>query len=296
MSVGFIGAGRMAQALGRGFISKGIVKPQKMIASDMSESVLQDMKKLGIITTTCNIEVVERSDLVVLAVKPHTVSDVLQEISDFFTNEKIFVSIAAGVPLEVLEANLPMDTRVLRAMPNTASLVHAGATVIAPGKSVRNGDAPLVQKLFQTVGVCYVGTEDKLDAVTGLSGSGPAYAFATIESLADGGVKMGLPRDMSTKLAAQTLFGAAKMVLESEKHPGQLKDEVCSPGGTTIAAMHELERRGFRGTIMNAVEASALKAKEMGELELQKHEESLETEEELEEREVEKIKKQASPQ
>uniref|UniRef100_A0A8W8NI52 pyrroline-5-carboxylate reductase n=1 Tax=Magallana gigas TaxID=29159 RepID=A0A8W8NI52_MAGGI len=276
MSVGFIGAGRMAQALSRGFISKGIVKPQKMMASDQSESILDFMKKQGVSTTNCNIELVERCDLVVMAVKPHLVADVLQEISDFFTTDKMFVSIAAGVPLEVLETNLPEETRVLRAMPNTACLVHAG-------------------------------TEDQLDAVTGLSGSGPAYAFATIESLADGGVKMGLPRDMATKLAAQTLFGAAKMVLESGKHPGQLKDEVCSPGGTTITAMHELERGGFRGTIMDAVEASALKAKEMGELEVQKQEErtqEMENEqaneeqksEEMKMEKVEKKVKMSSPQ
>ncbi|XP_022330294.1 uncharacterized protein LOC111128753 [Crassostrea virginica] len=299
MSVGFIGAGRMAQALSRGFISKGIVKPQKMMASDTSQEILETMKKQGITTTNCNIELVERCDLVVMAVKPHLVSDILQEISDFFTNEKMFVSIAAGVPLEILETNLPHDARVLRAMPNTACLVHAGATVIAPGKAVRKGDASLVQKLFQTVGLCYVGSEDHLDAVTGLSGSGPAYAFATIESLADGGVKMGLPRDMATKLAAQTLLGAAKMVLDSGKHPGQLKDEVCSPGGTTITAMHELERGGFRGTIMDAVEASALKAKEMGEQEIQKQEErtqEMEDQQQVEEvvKKVEKLK--ASPQ
>lgn len=307
MSVGFIGAGRMAQALSRGFISKGIVKPQKMMASDQSESILDFMKKQGVSTTNCNIELVERCDLVVMAVKPHLVADVLQEISDFFTTDKMFVSIAAGVPLEVLETNLPEETRVLRAMPNTACLVHAGATVIAPGKFVRNGDASLVQKLFQTVGLCYVGTEDQLDAVTGLSGSGPAYAFATIESLADGGVKMGLPRDLATKLAAQTLFGAAKMVLESGKHPGQLKDEVCSPGGTTITAMHELERGGFRGTIMDAVEASALRAKEMGELEVQKQEERTQEmeneqaneEQKSEEKKMEKVEKKvkmSSPQ
>lgn len=149
-------------------------------------------------------------------------------------------------------------------MPNITVTVQAAASVIAPGTSVQLNDSELVRELFQSIGICEIGSENLLDAVTGLSGSGPAYGFIAIESLADGGVNMGLPRDLALKLAAQTLLGAAKMVLESGKHPGQLKDDVCSPGGTTIAAVQSLEKSGFRACLIDAVEAATLKAQELG--------------------------------
>lgn len=270
MTIGFIGAGRMAQAMSRGFISKGVVKPHKIMASDTVPQMLDCIKEQGVRISRSNLEIVENSDLIIIAVKPHVVSPILQEVSSKVTREKLFLSIAAGVTLETLEKNLPSQTRVIRAMPNTPALVQTGATVIAPGSSVLQGDRELIQGLFQTIGICEVGTEEQLDAVTGLSGSGPAYGFLAIESLADGGVKMGLPRDLAQKLAAQTLLGAAKMVLESGKHPGQLKDEVCSPGGTTIAAIHKLEETGFRSSLITAVETATNRAKELGVIESQK--------------------------
>nr|XP_011451949.2 pyrroline-5-carboxylate reductase 2 [Crassostrea gigas] len=270
MTIGFIGAGRMAQAMSRGFISKGVVKPHKIMASDTVPQMLDCIKEQGIRISRSNLEIVENSDLIIIAVKPHVVSPILQEVSSKVTREKLFLSIAAGVTLETLEKNLPSQTRVIRAMPNTPALVQTGATVIAPGSSVLQGDRELIQGLFRTIGICEVGTEEQLDAVTGLSGSGPAYGFLAIESLADGGVKMGLPRDLAQKLAAQTLLGAAKMVLESGKHPGQLKDEVCSPGGTTIAAIHKLEETGFRSSLITAVETATNRAKELGVIESQK--------------------------
>lgn len=270
MTIGFIGAGRMAQAMSRGFISKGVVKPHKIMASDTVPQMLDCIKEQGVRISRSNLEIVENSDLIIIAVKPHVVSPILQEVSSKVTREKLFLSIAAGVTLETLEKNLPSQTRVIRAMPNTPALVQTGATVIATGSSVLQGDRELIQGLFRTIGICEVGTEEQLDAVTGLSGSGPAYGFLAIESLADGGVKMGLPRDLAQKLAAQTLLGAAKMVLESGKHPGQLKDEVCSPGGTTIAAIHKLEETGFRSSLITAVETATNRAKELGVIESQK--------------------------
>lgn len=260
----------MAQAMSRGFISKGVVKPHKIMASDTVPQMLDCIKEQGVRISRSNLEIVENSDLIIIAVKPHVVSPILQEVSSKVTREKLFLSIAAGVTLETLEKNLPSQTRVIRAMPNTPALVQTGATVIAPGSSVLQGDRELIQGLFRTIGICEVGTEEQLDAVTGLSGSGPAYGFLVIESLADGGVKMGLPRDLAQKLAAQTLLGAAKMVLESGKHPGQLKDEVCSPGGTTIAAIHKLEETGFRSSLITAVETATNRAKELGVIESQK--------------------------
>ncbi|XP_022330283.1 pyrroline-5-carboxylate reductase 2-like [Crassostrea virginica] len=270
MTIGFIGAGRMAQAMSRGFISKGVVKPHKIMASDTVPQMLDTIREQGVRITNNNLEIVENSDLIIIAVKPHVVSPILQEVSGKVTREKLFLSIAAGVTLETLEKNLPSQTRVIRAMPNTPALVQTGATVIAPGSSILAGDKELIQGLFRTIGICEVGSEEQLDAVTGLSGSGPAYGFLAIESLADGGVKMGLPRDLAQKLAAQTLLGAAKMVLESGKHPGQLKDEVCSPGGTTIAAIHKLEETGFRSSLITAVETATVRAKELGVIESQK--------------------------
>ncbi|KAH3748515.1 uncharacterized protein LOC127848271 [Dreissena polymorpha] len=268
MSVGFIGAGRMAQAMAKGFISAGVIKAEHIFASDTDQRMLHTIQKdLGINTTMDNIEVVTKSDLIVLAVKPNVVSSVLKEVSSTVSKSKIVVSIAAGIPLSAIEKYLPEGSRVIRVMPNTPALVQAAASVLAPGCAASQGDAELVIELLKCIGIAEPGSEKLLDAVTGLSGSGPAYAFMAIEALSDGGVKMGLPRDLAIKLAAQTLLGAAKMVLETGKHPGELKDQVCSPGGTTIAAMHKLEKAGFRAALIDAVEAATLRAKELGESE-----------------------------
>ncbi|KAK3600560.1 hypothetical protein CHS0354_003497 [Potamilus streckersoni] len=264
MTVGFIGAGRMAQAMARGLISTGVLKPKNITASDTDPIMLNYIKELGVHITEDNTQVVERSKLIVIAVKPNVVRLVLKDISRVMSPDKVLVSIAAGIPISTIEKELPPKTRVIRVMPNTPALVQAAASVLAPGTEVLPGDSELVQELLQCIGICEAGSEKLLDAVTGLSGSGPAYAFAAIEALSDGGVKMGLPRDLAIKLAAQTLLGASKMVLETKKHPGQLKDEVCSPGGTTITAMHVLEKGGFRGALIDAVEAATLKARELG--------------------------------
>ncbi|KAH9508285.1 Pyrroline-5-carboxylate reductase 2 [Bulinus truncatus] len=220
---------------------------------------------IGANTTKDNKLVVEKSEVIIIAVKPNIVSCVLKEVSPVvFTEKHLFVSIAAGITIKAIEQNLPSGTHVVRVMPNTPALVQAGASVMAAGSSAVPEDLDVVRAMLRTIGICEESPEYLLDAVTGVSGSGPAYAFAAIEALSDGGVKMGLSRELSTKLAAQTLLGAAKMVLETGKHPGQLKDEVCSPAGTTIAAMHVIEKKGFRGILMDAVEAATLRAKELG--------------------------------
>jgi pyrroline-5-carboxylate reductase len=211
-----------------------------------------------------NLGVVKAARVVIIAVKPAQVAGLLQEIKGALTKDHLLVSIAAGVPLAKLEANVPAGTRVVRVMPNTPALVGAGASAFALGSAARAEDAGLVQELLSAVGYACQVSEPLLDAVTGLSGSGPAYVYQVIEALSDGGVAAGLPRDIATKLAAQTVLGSARMVLETGLHPGTLKDQVTSPGGTTIEGLHELEKAGVRAGFMNAVRAAAEKSRKLG--------------------------------
>lgn len=262
--IGFIGCGRLSAALFSGFAKSGLIKPQNMIASDVDQNMLKLVSKSGVKTTTDNNELVSQSSLIIIAVKPHVVSKILREVEPIVTPEKLFVSIAAGVTIKQMENYLPPKTRVIRVMPNTPALLQCGASVFSPGSTALPEDCQLVSKLFSSVGTCDTLPEAYLDSVTGMSGSGPAYAFVAIEALSDAGVGVGLPRDISTRLAAQTLMGAAKMVLETGQHPGQLKDAVCSPGGTTIAGVAKLEECGFRSALIKAVEAATLKSRELG--------------------------------
>src|SRR5258708_21859437 len=265
ISIGFLGAGRMATALAKGFVRAGLVTPKQIIASDPVEAAVEAFaKEVGAKTTSFNQDVAEFADILILAVKPDQVSGVLVEVSKRFTEKHLLISIAAGVPLAKLEDGLNEGARVVRVMPNTPALVGQSATAFAPNKAALPEDAELVQKLFSAVGVAFQVKESLLDAVTGLSGSGPAYVYMFIESLSDGGVAAGLPRDVATKLAAQTVLGAAKMVLETGQHPGALKDMVTSPGGTTIDGLHELEKGKVRGALINAVRAAAEKSKRLG--------------------------------
>jgi len=215
-------------------------------------------------TTGFNPDVVKSASTLIIAVKPDQVPALLKEIDPIITDDHLLISIAAGVTLGRMESELPEGTRTVRVMPNTPALVGASASAFALGKSARPEDGQLVSKLFSTVGVAYQVKESLLDAVTGLSGSGPAYVYMIIEALSDGAVAAGLPRDIATKLAAQTVFGAAKMVLETNTHPGALKDMVTSPGGTTIEGIHELERGGVRAALMNAVRAATERSKKLG--------------------------------
>ena len=265
LTIGFLGAGKMATALARGFIRAGLITASDVIASDPSEAARASFaKEVGAKTTTSNPEVAKFADVLVLAVKPDHVAGALADIRDCFSAKHCLISIAAGVPLAKLEAGLGAGARLIRVMPNTPALVGASATGFALGKSALLEDGELAQKLFSAVGLSFQVKESLLDAVTGLSGSGPASAYLFIEGLSDGGVAAGLPRDIATRLAAQTLLGSAKMVLETGLHPGVLKDMVTSPGGTTIEGLHELEKGRVRGTLISAVRAAADKSRKLG--------------------------------
>ena len=255
----------MASALASGWLKAGITGKENLLASDVSAEARSAFAQVtGGKTTESNPEVVKGSTVLVVAVKPDQVEALLKEISQALTERHLIISIAAGMSLTKMELAVKAGTRVVRVMPNTPALVGASASAFALGKSATAEDGQLVTRLFSAVGVAYQVKESLLDAVTGLSGSGPAFVYMVIEALSDGGVAAGLPRDVATKLAAQTVLGGAKMVLETGMHPGTLKDMVTSPGGTTIEGLHELEKGGLRAAFMNAVRAAAEKAKKLG--------------------------------
>jgi pyrroline-5-carboxylate reductase len=264
--IGMLGAGNMAGALIRGLLASKSVTPEQIVASDVRADHLKELEvKFGIRTFSDNRKLAAESNLVVLAVKPQVIDRVLDQMSDAFAPDTLLVSIAAGVPIRSLEARLPEHVRVVRAMPNTAAIALAGATGIAPGSRATQADIDVTQSLFAAIGRSVVLDESLIDAVTGLSGSGPAYVMVMIEALADGGVKVGLHRDTALLLAAQTVYGSAKLLLETGEHPGRLKDMVTSPGGTAIAGLHTLEAGGIRRTLIDAVESAARRAAELGE-------------------------------
>ncbi len=264
-SIGFLGAGKMATALAKGFLKAGLVAPNKLIASDVVKAAREQFAgETGGSIAADNLGVVIAARVIIIAVKPAQVAGVLNEIHSALTKEHLLVSIAAGVTLAKLESLAPAGTRVVRVMPNTPALIGAGASAFALGASASAEDAALVKDLLSAVGCACQVAEPLLDAVTGLSGSGPAYVYQMIEALSDGGVAAGLPRDIATRLAAQTVLGAARMVLETGMHPGALKDQVTSPGGTTIEGLHELEKAGVRAGFMNAVRAAAEKSRKLG--------------------------------
>jgi pyrroline-5-carboxylate reductase len=267
LKIGFLGAGKMATALAKGFVRTELVTPKEIIASDPHDTARKNFAgEIGAKTVAANIEVVKFASVVVLATKPDQVAAALAEIRGAFTKNHLLISIAAGVTIARMEAELPAGARVIRVMPNTPALVGEAATAFALGKSATAADGELARKLLVAVGIAFQVKESLLDAVTGLSGSGPAYVYQFIEAMSDGGVAAGLPRDVATKLAAQTVLGAAKMVLETGQHPGTLKDQVTSPGGTTIEGLHELEKGRLRATVMSAVRAATEKSKRLGKM------------------------------
>ena len=265
-SIGFIGAGKMATALAIGFLKSGLTETGKLLASDVHEGARAAFETLTQArTTSSNLEVAKASRVIILAVKPQQMEGMLRELGTVLTPQHVVVSIAAGVTIaRMLKWLGREDARIVRVMPNTPALVQEGASAFSIGGQASREDAALAQQLFASVGVAVETAESLLDAVTGLSGSGPAYAFQIIEALSDAGVRVGLPRATATLLAAQTMLGAAKMVLETGDHPGVLKDAVTSPGGTTIAGIHELEKGGLRATLMNAVVAATARSVELG--------------------------------
>lgn len=255
----------MATALAKGFLSAGIVTSKEILASDVASQALDSFAAAtGSRTCDDNMEVVRKSPVIILAVKPNCVQPVLEQIKSVFTPEHLLISIAAGVKLESIQQALCPGARVLRVMPNTPALAGASASAFAKGDSVLPEDVQLTARLFGAVGEVVEVKEPLLDAVTGLSGSGPAYICLVIEALSDGGVAAGLPRDTAIRLAAQTVLGTAKMVLESGMHPAALRDMVTSPGGTTIEGLHQLEKAGVRAAFISAVRAAAEKSQQLG--------------------------------
>ncbi len=264
-TVGFVGGGNMAEALVRGLLHSKVKEPGEIVVSDVKAERLAHLSKAhGIVTTTDNHELVQRASVVVLSVKPQVVDKVLSAIARDIDETKLVISVAAGVPIAALEARLPPGTRVIRTMPNTPATALAGATAISAGTHATETDVAVARALFEATGRVVVLDESLLDAVTGLSGSGPAYVMLIIEALADGGVRVGLHRDTALLLAAQTVYGSAKLLLESGEHPGRLKDMVTSPGGTAIAGLHTLESGALRKTLIDAVCVATARAAELG--------------------------------
>jgi pyrroline-5-carboxylate reductase len=264
-TLGFLGAGNMAGALIKGLLHSGAVDPSRIVASDMKPERLKQLEAAhGIRTTTDNHALVRDVDVLVVAVKPQVVDKALTAIGREVKEGTVVISVAAGVPIAALEARLPPGARVVRSMPNTPAICLGGATAIAAGTHATEDDMRIAHALFEAVGRVVTLDESQLDAVTGLSGSGPAYVMLMIEALADGGVKVGLHRDTALLLAAQTVYGSAKLLLETGEHPGRLKDMVTSPGGTAIAGLHTLESGGLRRTLIDAVETATHRSEELG--------------------------------
>ncbi|CAI0560514.1 unnamed protein product [Linum tenue] len=289
--LGFIGAGKMAESIARGIVQSGVLHPSRISTAHSNPVRRSAFESFGVKVFSQNQQVVEDSDVVIFSVKPQVVKDVVLQLQPLLSKKKLLVSVAAGVKLKDLQTWAGSE-RFIRVMPNTPAAVGEAATgivfhnmqfgfwdcnmtskqyylnvlvfglVMSLGGAATEADGELISKLFGSVGKIWKADEKLFDAITGLSGSGPAYIYIAIEALADGGVAAGLPRELALGLASQTVLGAASMVCQSGKHPGQLKDEVASPGGTTIAGIHELEKDGFRGLLMNAVVAAAKRSRE----------------------------------
>lgn len=262
----FIGAGNMGEALISGLACAGATATENIICTDINEAKLETIAgKYKVRTTTDNVEAIKGSDIIIYAVKPQILASVLKETADSLDMKKLIISIAAGVPLAAIESSLNKDLRLVRVMPNIAAFVKESATAIAAGKNASQDDIDLAKAIFDSVGnSVFIEENILMDAITGLSGSGPAYIFLIVDALADAGVKMGLSRDDALFLSSQTVLGAAKLLLDTKEHPGQLKDRVTSPGGTAIAGIHTLEKGGLRTTLINAVEAATTRSRELG--------------------------------
>ena len=263
--VGFIGSGNMGEALIKGLTAANVVRGEMIWASDVRGDRLKEIAgTYGIKLAPDNLHLVREADVVIMAVKPQIMAPVLREIASVFSRRKLMISLAAGVSTESIRASLGKDGRLIRVMPNTPALVLEGVTAIAKAEGLEPEDMDVAGEIFSAVGRVVVLDESLMDAVTGLSGSGPAYVALVIESLADGGVKMGLDRITAMMLATQTVLGAAKLLRETRLHPGALKDMVSSPGGTSIAGVAALEEGGLRTTFIKAVERATQRSKELG--------------------------------
>ena len=262
--IGFIGCGNMGEAILGGILSSGLLKGENIWVSELSTDRLEELsEKYKVNTTTDGKEVVKNTDIFIIAVKPNIYPVVLEDIKNLVDDTKTVVTIAAGVTIASVENIIGFDKKIIRTMPNTPALVGEGMTSISPNNVVSTDELEEVKKIFGSFGKSEVLSESLIHSVIGVSGSSPAYVFMFIEALADGAVLEGMPRDKAYQFAAQSVLGSAKMVLETGKHPGVLKDAVCSPGGTTIEAVKVLEEEGFRKAVIKAVQACAKKSKEM---------------------------------
>ncbi|MCS7224798.1 MAG: pyrroline-5-carboxylate reductase [Armatimonadetes bacterium] len=259
-----IGSGAMGSALIRGLLNSGAMSPNQIIATDIDPKRLEEAQKLGCQVTSDNRLAARQSHILLLAVKPQVMDEVLTELVPAVNpTQHLVISIAAGIPIAKIEKHLPEGTPIVRVMPNTPAQVLAGASALAPNRFVTREQREIAKAIFAASGIALEVEERYLDAVTAVSGSGPAYVCLFIEALADGGVRAGLPRTIALTLAAQTVLGTARMVLETGAHPGVLKDQVTSPAGTTIAALSVLESRAFRGAVIDAVFAAFQRAREL---------------------------------
>lgn len=265
--VGLVGTGNMGEALIHGLLHGHLCRPDQILCSDTRPERLKAIReKYGVKGTSHNTEVVKQSDLIIIAVKPQIMKNVVEEIAKYLNLSKLIISIAAGVPLEAIESCAKKELKLIRVMPNICVSVREGVSAIAGGRHALKEDLMMAKTIFDSVGKSLFIDEYLLDAVTGLSGSGPAYIFLIIDALADAGVKVGLSRDDALILASQTVLGAAKMLIETGEHPGKLKDMVTSPGGTAIAGLHTLEEGGLRTTLINAVEVATQRSEALGKI------------------------------
>lgn len=261
MKLGFIGCGNMASAMMGGIIKKAIIPASEIIASDLNELSLEKAgKDLNIATTKDNLKVVEDADIIVLAVKPQFYETVISEIKAAVSKDKLIITIAPGKTIEWLQKQFAKDIKIIRTMPNTPALVGEGITGVCSNTMVSKEELDYACSILSGFGKVEVLSEKLMDVVVSVSGSSPAYIFLFIEAMADAAVADGMPRAQAYKFAAQAVFGSAKMVLETGKHPGELKDMVCSPGGTTIEAVRVLEEKGFRSAVIEAMKACTKKA------------------------------------
>lgn len=266
-SIGFIGAGNMGAALLKGVVSSGIVSPDKIHIFDVDRTKTEAIRnETGVNVASGNSELVEKSDIIILAVKPGYIKPALEECRESFNRSKVLVSIAVGVSIQTLKDILGEKTKIVRTMPNIPVVVGEGMTLIAFGKNIEEAEKDIVKRLFECSGKAEELEERLMSEVTALTGSSPAYVFLFIEAMADAAVLSGIPRNIAYKLASQAVLGSAKMVLESGKHPGELKDQVCSPAGTTIEAIAALEKNGFRFAIIDAMNECTKKAIEIGKM------------------------------
>ena len=264
-TIGFIGGGNMAEAIIKGLLAGGLPAASILVAEPDASRRTYLSGTYGVATFDENQDMVQRADIVVLAIKPQVAASVLTGLEPVISPDALIISIMAGISTDFIEKTLVTGVRVVRVMPNTPALIQAAASAICPGRKATREDLEISREIFSLVGSVAAVPEKLMDAVTGLSGSGPAYVFAFIEALADAGVKNGLPRDIAAQLAVQTVVGAARMAAETGEHPALLREKVTSPGGTTIAALHTLEKGGFRGLIMDAVDSACRRSKELAE-------------------------------